>query len=245
MKQLTLLLCMNSALLISQTTSAPPVVLPGTESSQDRAGHPPSDAIVLFDGTDLSHWVSMTKEGVIGEPKWKVEKGYVEVVRGSGSLVSKERFGSAQIHVEWATPAQVIESGQRRGNSGVFLMRRWEIQILDSWENPTYPAGEAAAIYGQKSPLVNASRKPGEWQVYDIIFEAPVYDGGRQIAPPYVTVLHNGVLVQNHVALTGGRDRSGVDNPASIEGPLMLQDHPGPDRFRNVWVRPLKKSDDR
>ena len=235
---------MNSTLLIGQTVPGPRVVLPGTESSQDRPGRPPSDAIVLFDGKDLSHWISMDKKGVTGEPHWKVENGYMEVVRGSGSLVSKEQFGSAQIHVEWATPAKVVDSGQRRGNSGVFLMRRWEIQILDSWENPTYFAGDAAAIYGQASPLVNASRKPGEWQTYDIIFDAPVYEGDKQTAPPYVTVIHNGVLVQNHVALAGGRDRSGVDTPALTQGPLMLQDHPGPDRFRNVWVRPLRKSDE-
>jgi hypothetical protein len=215
------------------------VVTAPSESSQEKPGTPPSDAIVLFDGRDLSHWVSMTKKGEIGESKWKVENGYMEVLRDSGSLVSKETFGSAQIHVEWATPAEVKESGQRRGNSGVFLMRRWEIQILDSWENPTYPKGEAAAIYGQAQPLVNASRKSGQWQIYDIIFEAPVYDGPRLISPPYATVLHNGILVQNHVALEGGRDRSGSAEPNLVEGPLMLQDHPGPVRFRNVWVRRL------
>jgi hypothetical protein len=221
------------------TATAPRVVNPGIPSSPETPGRPPSDAIVLFDGTNLSHWYSMTKKGEIGEPRWKVENGYMEVVRGTGSLVSKELFGSAQIHVEWATPAEVKESSQRRGNSGVFLMRRWEIQILDSWENPTYPKGEAAALYGQAQPLVNACRKPGEWQSFDIIFDAPVFDGDKLIAPPYVTVLHNGVLVHNHVALAGGRDRSNAKDPFLVEGPLMLQDHPGPVRFRNVWVRPL------
>jgi hypothetical protein len=226
-------------LIQAQTLPAPRVVTPGTDSSPDKPGRPPSDAVVLFDGKDLSHWLSMTKKGVIGEPKWKVENGYMEVARGSGSLVSKEKFGSAQIHVEWATPAEVRESSQRRGNSGVFLMRRWEIQILDSWENPTYAKGEAAALYGTAQPLVNACRKPGEWQTFDIIFDAPVYEGGALVSPPYVTLLHNGVLVQNHVPLSGGRDRSLAKDPYLIEGPLMLQDHPGPVRFRNVWVRPL------
>ncbi len=169
----SLLLFLICGLLASQTAPAPRVVIPGTESSPEKPGRPPSDAIVLFNGTDLSHWVSKSKDGQMGEPKWKVENGYMEVVHGSGSLVSKEKFGSAQIHVEWATPAQVRGSSQNRGNSGVFLMRRWEIQVLDSWENPTYAKGEAAAIYDQKPPLVNASRKPGEWQVYDIIFDAP------------------------------------------------------------------------
>lgn len=233
-----LLLFFICCLLKSQTVPVPRVVIPGTESSPEKPGRPPSDAIILFDGTDLSHWVSKSKEGEIGEPKWKVKSGYMEVVHGAGSLVSKEKFGSAQIHVEWATPAEVRESSQSRGNSGVFLMRRWEIQILDSWENPTYAKGEAAAIYDQKSPLVNASRKPGEWQVYDIIFDAPVYEGDKLVTPPCVTVLHNGVLVQNHVPLSGG-DHGDAKGPNTVEGPLMLQDHPGPVRFRNVWVRPL------
>ena len=227
----------SCCLLLPQEAPAPGVIIPGTESTQATPGRPPSDAIVLFDGTGLSKWISMSRKGEIGEPKWKVEDGYIEVVRGSGHLVSKQSFGSAQIHVEWATPSEVKEAGQRRGNSGVYLMRRWEIQVLDSFENPTYAKGEAAALYGQSSPLVNASRKPGEWQVYDIIFDAPEYEGDKLVSPPYVTVLHNGVLVQNHVALSGG-----AKEPKLVEGPLMLQDHPGPVRFRNVWVRPLKKS---
>ncbi len=230
-----LLLAVTCCVLQAQTTPAPRVIDPGTASSAEMPGRPPSDAVVLFDGKDLSHWVSMSKKGETGEPRWKVENGYVEVVHGSGSLISKEKFGSAQVHVEWATPAEVRESDQRRGNSGVFLMRRWEIQILDSWENPTYPKGEAAAIYGVAQPLVNACRRPGQWQTYDIIFDAPVYEGDKLAAPPYVTVLHNGVLVQNHIALPGG----GPKEPHLVEGPLMLQDHPGPVRFRNVWVRPL------
>jgi hypothetical protein len=234
-----LLLVLVCLLLQSQTAPTPRVVIPGTESSAENPGRPPSDAIVLFDGKDLSHWLSMTKKGEIGEPKWKVENGYMEVVRGTGSLVSKEKFGSAQIHVEWATPAEVRESSQRRGNSGVFLMRRWEIQILDSWENPTYAKGEAAALYGIAQPLVNACREPGKWQTFDIIFDAPVYGGDTLVTPPYVTLLHNGLLVQNHVPLSGRRDRGGASEPFPVVGPLMLQDHPGPVRFRNVWVRPL------
>jgi hypothetical protein len=233
-----LLLALTGCLLQSETVPAPRVVIPGTESSAEKPGRPPSDAIVLFDGTDLSHWFSVTKNGEIREPKWKVENGYMEVAHGTGSLVSKQKFGSAQIHVEWATPAEVKESSQLRGNSGVFLMHRWEVQILDSWQNPTYTAGEAAAIYGQAQPLVNACRKPGEWQAYDIIFDAPVYEGDKLVTPPYVTVLHNGVLVQNHVTLPAG-NRTGAKDTFLTEGPLLLQDHPGPVCFRNVWVRPL------
>ena len=237
----TFLLILTCCLLQSQTAPAPRVVKPGTESSAEKPGRPPSDAIVLFDGTNLSHWFSVGKNGEMVEPKWKVENGYVEVGQGTGSMISKEKFGSAQIHVEWAAPAEVKESSQNRGNSGVFVMRRWEIQILDSWENPTYAKGEAAAIYDQKPPLVNASRKPGEWQTYDIVFDAPVYEGDKLVTPPYVTVLHNGVLVQNHVPLSGG-DHGDAKGPNAVEGPLMLQDHPGPVRFRNVWVRPLARS---
>jgi hypothetical protein len=215
----------------------PRTVLPGKE------GSPPSDAIVLFDGSNLSHWISYLK-GVTGEPKWKVENGYMEVVRGTGSLISKEKFGTAQYHIEWATPAQVNGSGQGRGNSGVYLMRRYEVQILDSWENPTYADGQAAAIYGQHPPLVNASRKPGEWQTYDIIFDAPVFEDGKVTKPPYVTVLHNGVVVHDHVQILGRPGLSGTYAPHAAEEPLMLQDHPGPVRYRNIWVRPLKDYDE-
>lgn len=220
---------------------APRVVSPGTESSQQGPGRPPSDAIVLFDGKDLSHWRSISGKGVTGEPKWKVENGYVEVVRHTGSLISKEKFGSAQFHVEWATPAEVRDSGQSRGNSGVYLQQYYEVQVLDSWQNPTYADGSAGAIYGLYPPLVNASRRPGEWQVYDILFEAPVYEGGRMAKPPYVTVLQNGVAVQVHAELPA-RPR-GADGTFPTEGSLVLQDHPGPVRFRNVWVRPLKGYD--
>jgi hypothetical protein len=197
----------------------PRVVLPGAGSA------PPSDAIVLFDGRDLSHWNSVSKKGEVSEAKWKVENGYLEVVRHTGALVSKQKFGSAQIHVEWATPAEVTRSGQERGNSGVYLMGLWEIQVLDSWENPTYPKGGAASLYGQADPLVNACRHPGEWQSYDIILTLK--------PEPTITVLHNGVLVHNHVAIHHG------SAPVPESGPLMLQDHPGPVRFRNIWVRPL------
>ncbi len=223
---------------------APRVVIPGTESSQEKPGQPPSDAIVLFDGRDLSHWMSVSRSGELGEPKWKVENGYVEVVRGTGSLVSKEQFGSAQFHIEWETPSEVTNSGQRRGNSGVFLMKRYEIQVLDSWQNDTYADGSAGAIYGQYPPLVNASRKPGVWQVYDLLFEAPVFEGDQMVKPGYVTLLHNGVAVQVHAELPGRTQRRGTGTASSAEGPLMLQDHPGPVRFRNIWARPLKGYDE-
>jgi len=222
----------------------PRVVTPGTESSQERPGRPPSDAVVLFDGKDLSQWVQQGKRenrGKISEPKWKVENGYVEVVGGTGDLVTKEKFGTAQYHVEWAEPADVKGAGQSRGNSGFLIMSRYEIQVLDSYQSNTYADGQAAAIYGQWPPLVNASRKPGEWQVYDIVFEAPQFEGDKLVKPAYETVFHNGVVVHHHQEVIGRmvHRQVGTYAPHAPEEPLGLQDHGEKVRFRNIWVRRL------
>ena len=218
----------------------PRLVTPGTPSTERQPGRPPSDAIVLFDGKDLSKWTVGAKGGKPGVD-WKVENGYIEVVPGTGDLVSKEKFGNSQIHVEWMAPALIEGASQSRGNSGVLLMSRYEIQVLDSSDNPTYADGQAASIYGQWPPLVNASRKPGEWQTYDIIFEAPKFEGGKLARPAYVTVLHNGVLAQHHQEIIGRMAHRVVGTyvPHEPEEPLALQNHNTRVRYRNIWVRRL------
>nr|WP_237055918.1 DUF1080 domain-containing protein [Lysobacter chinensis] len=198
----------------------------------------PVDAEVLFDGSDLSRWRSA--EG--GPARWKVEDGHLEVAPGAGAIVSSRGFGDVQLHVEWMAPEPATGRGQDRGNSGVFLMGRYEVQILDSYRNTTYPDGQAGAIYGQFPPRVNASRPPGEWQQYDIVFRAPRFDAeGRLQEPARMTVRHNGVLVQDGAVLTGPtahRERPPyAAHPPRL--PLLLQDHGSPVRFRNIWLREL------
>jgi hypothetical protein len=199
---------------------------------------PPSDAIVLFDGRDLSRWRSAN-----GQPaRWKVENGYLEVVPGAGTLLSADAFGDVQLHVEWAAPALVKGEGQGRGNSGVFLMGRYEVQVLDSYGNTTYPDGQAGALYGQFPPLVNASRAPGEWQSFDIVFRAPRFDAqGKLSAPARVTVLHNGVLIHDAVELMGptAHQRRPPYEAHPAELPITLQDHGDLVRYRNIWIRRL------
>lgn len=216
----------------------PRVIDPGTASTPQQAGRPPSDAVVLFDGSSLSGWKS-ARDG--SAAKWKLEGGFMEVVPGTGDIETKEGFGDCQLHVEWAEPVVVKGEGQGRGNSGVFLMGRYEIQVLDCFQNPTYPDGTTAAIYGQFPPLVNACRKPAEWQSYDILFVAPRFDGTNLIAPAFVTVIQNGVVVQHHRALQGPTEHKRLAGyvPHAAKGPLKLQDHGDLVRFRNVWVRPL------
>ncbi len=207
----------------------PRVVTPGDGAA------PPSDAVVLFDGTDLSAW----RQGD-AIARWKLEQGTMEV-NGTGSIETAEAFGDLQLHLEWATPREVTGHSQARGNSGVFLMGRYEIQILDSYENATYADGQAAAMYGQYAPLVNASRGPGEWQAYDIFFRAPRFEDGELSAPAQVTVVHNGVLVQNareFLGATTHRNLAGYAEHAS-EGPIALQDHGDAVRWRNIWARRL------
>ncbi len=212
----------------------PPTVTPG---EQDHL--PPSDAVILFDGKDLSAWQG-TKQPDQPAP-WKLENGYIEVLPGSGDIQTKQAFGSCQLHIEWAAPELVQGKDQGRGNSGVFLMGLYEIQILDSYQNPTYADGMAGAVYSQNPPLVNACRQPGQWQTYDIIFHAPQFKDGKLTRPADVTVLHNGVLVQDHWILTGPTawQKRPPYSPHPDKLPLSLQDHGNPVRFRNIWLRPL------
>jgi len=211
------------------------VVTPG-ESPADA----PSDAIVLFDGVNLDNeW--MNSDG--GKPGWKVENGCVTVVKGSGGIKTKRVFDDFQLHIEWRTPEEVSGESQGRGNSGIFLQERYEVQVLDSYDNRTYRNGQAASIYKQYAPLVNACKKPGEWQVYEIIYTAPRFnDDGTYFTPPAVTVIHNGLLVLNHVKLRGPTEFIGIPEYSVEEhGPasLMLQDHGNPVSYRNIWIREL------
>jgi len=219
----------------------PPVITPGTPSTQDQPGKPPSDAVVLFDGGDLSKWEADNDKN---EPtKWVVRNGAMECVPGSGYIRTKDKFGDIQLHVEWAAPTKVEGESQGRGNSGVFLMGMLEIQVLDNYNNPTYSDGTAGAAYGIMPPFVNALRPPGQFQSYDIIFRRPIYKDGVALDPGYVTVIENGVVVQDHTMLEGpgghmGRSKIG---PFPEVGPLKFQDHGNPVRYRNVWIRPLPK----
>lgn len=209
---------------------------------------PPSDAIVLFDGTSLANWRVSDSTHKAGAAKWKVVNGYMEVVAGSGSIETTRAFEDAQLHVEWRAPTPPKGEGQERGNSGVFLMGTYEVQVLDSYGNVTYPDGQAAAIYGQFPPLVNASRPPGEWQTYDIVFHAPRFDSdGKLLSPARMTVFHNSVLVQDDVTLTGPTRHTErapyAAHPDKL--PLSLQDHGNPVRYRNIWIRELSVSGSR
>lgn len=213
----------------------PPVVDPGPEQP---LVSPPSDAIVLFDGTGVGEWRSQDGSAA----GWRVTDGYMEVVAGAGSIVTERSFGDIQLHIEWASPSPPSGEGQERGNSGVFLMGLYEIQVLDSYRNDTYPDGQAAALYGQVPPSVNACRAPGTWQSYDIVFRRPRFEpDGTLLRPGRVTVLHNGVLVHDGAEFTGrtvhGRRARYEPHPDRL--PLMLQDHGDPVRFRNIWVREL------
>ncbi len=207
----------------------------------DKPVPPPSDAVVLFNGKDLTHWQQRTKTGKMIEPTWKLKNGYMEVVGKSGDLISKEKFGNAQYHVEWMVPPDAKGAGQMLGNSGVIILSRYEIQVLESHDNVTYADGQAGAIYGQWPPLVNPARKQGEWNVYDIVFEAPKFEGQKLVEPAYVTVFFNNVLVHHRQRIIGhvAYRAVGTYSPHAPEEPLLLQDHDLPVRFRNVWVRRL------
>ena len=213
----------------------PPVVTPAPAANP---GAPPSDAVVLFDGQSLAGW-----EADSGKPAgWKVANGYMEVVRGTSSIHTARGFGDCQLHVEWAAPNPPEGESQERGNSGVYLMSTYEVQVLDSYQNRTYADGQAAALYGQYPPLANASRPPGEWQTYDIVFHAPRFDAsGKVLSPARVTVVHNGVLVQDNVALSGptAHMRRPPYRAHPDRLPLLLQNHGNPVRYRNIWIREL------
>ena len=205
---------------------------PQVVTAAQQVGGAPSDAMVLFDGRDLSQW----------RPKpWKIENGYFEVVPGTGDLATKQSFGDVQLHAEWAAPAVIRGTSQNRGNSGIFLQGRYEVQVLDSSGNPTYADGQAGALYGQWPPLVNPARKPGEWQSYDIVFEAPRMNGDRVITPAYITVFLNGVLLHHRKELMGPTVHRELAKYTAqpAEAPLVLQDHSTPVRYRNIWVRPI------
>jgi len=210
------------------------VVTPGKTSVD-----PPSDAIVLFGGKDLSKWKSQ-KDG--GDARWNIEGDALVVAGGTGGIETKEGFGDCQLHIEWRTPAKVVGESQGRGNSGIFLMGKYELQVLDSYNNPTYSNGQAASIYKQFPPLVNASRGPGEWQIYDIIFTAPLFSAdGALKSPARITVFHNGVLVQNNTTIWGSTQYIGTPlyETHGAKEPLALQDHGNPTAYRNIWIRPL------
>ena len=216
----------------------PRVVTPGRVAAPVPA---PSDAIVLFDGASLAGWRNADKPDAAAT--WKVADGYMEVVRGAGTIESRQAFGDVQLHVEWSAPAAATGTGQNRGNSGVFLMGQYEVQVLDSYQNNTYPDGQAGAIYGQFPPLVNATRPPGEWNTYDIVFRAPRFNSAGAVeSPARLTVFHNGILVQDDVPLLGPTSNQRRDpyvaHPDRL--PIRLQDHGDPVRFRNIWVRELR-----
>ena len=222
----------------------PAIVTPGATFSQ--GAPPPSDAEVLFDGHGLAKW--QNDQG--GDAAWPTQDDYVETKSHSGGLRTRGKWADFQLHVEWSTPNPPTGTGQGRGNSGILINNLYEVQVLDSYASKTYPDGQAGAVYGQSPPLVNASKPPGEWQTYDILFESPRWnDQGELVKKASMTVLHNGVVVQNHYELVGGTD--GINSivpyrslskyppPHAPEVFVELQDHPGPDRFRNIWIRSL------
>jgi hypothetical protein len=227
------------------TRPHPAVVTPGS-----LPGAAPSDALVLFDGKNLSHWVS-AKLGTASfssnstAAPWKIQDGYFEIVPGTGDIATRDRFGDVQLHLEWMEPRGTTGISQNRGNSGIFLMGLFEIQVLDSYQSRTYADGQAGALYGQWPPLVNALRPQGEWQVYDIVFEAPEFNGTRLTKPAAFTVFLNGILLHNHRDAMGPTIYRQLPKyaPGPSEGPLILQDHGSPVRYRNIWIRRLKGYD--
>lgn len=216
----------------------PAKVRAGTSSTEERPGLPPSDAEVLFDGKDLSKWKNV--EG--GPAQWTTRDGYLEVAPKTGDIYTREEFGDIQLHVEWRTPSPLKPGNVWQGNSGVFLFGVYELQVFESSRNLIYADGQAGAIYGQYPPLVNPSREPGEWQVYDIIFNPARFKDGKLESPAYITVFENGVVIHNHTAILGetGHRISPRYTYRGSQGPIRLQDHGDLVRYRNIWVRALK-----
>lgn len=236
---LLLIICMNTGL--SQQAGDPKatevwepepvVVTPGENAA------PPSDAIVLFNGKDLSQWTSVDGK----EPRWTVNDGVITIEKGTGDIKTRRTFGDIQLHIEWRTPPMVEGEGQGRGNSGIFLQERYELQVLDSYKNRTYSNGQAGSIYKQTMPLVNASKGPGEWQTYDVIYIAPRFnsDGSLQQSGR-ITVLHNGVLIHHNTEILGTTEYIGKPKYVAHEkASLRLQDHGNPVSYRNIWLREL------
>lgn len=231
---------MNTKSLLAALLVACLVSLPAARAEDEPRvvdpGPPPADAIQLFNGADLAAFQG--RNG--GDAKWEVKEGIV-TANHTGDIMTRQAFGDCQLHIEWATPSVVVGDGQGRGNSGVIFQGRYELQILDSYQNKTYFNGQAGALYSQYAPLVNVSRKPGEWQSYDVIFHAPRFDAaGKVLKPGTLTVLHNGVLVQDHVEIKGPTAKNPTQyEPHPVKVPLVLQDHGNPIRFRNIWLREI------
>jgi hypothetical protein len=210
----------------------PPVVTPGEGTGA------PSDAIVLFNGLNLDEWT--VENG--GPAGWIVADGCVTVKPGSGMIKTKKGFGDCQLHIEWRAPVEVKGESQGRGNSGIFLQGLYELQVLDNYDNKTYPNGQAGSIYKQSIPLVNACKKPGEWQTYDVVFMAPRFsDNGRLAVPGRITVFHNGIVIQNNVEIKGTTEYIGLPRLVvhGMEEPITIQDHGNPVSYRNIWIREL------
>lgn len=218
-------------------------VEPGFFSTNEKPGQPPSDAVILFGGNanEIEKWRS---DKPTPEPtKWVVKDGMLQCVPGSGYIRTKEEFGDCQLHVEWSEPENIEGSSQGRGNSGVFLMGQVEVQVLDNYNNPTYADGFASSVYGINPPMANVLRPPGQWQTYDIVFRRPVFKDGVEVEAGYITVFVNGVLTQDHTVLEGKGGHKSRSKPVPFPetGPLKLQDHGNPVRYRNIWLRPLPK----
>jgi hypothetical protein len=228
----TLVFAQGDPKLTEVWTPVPAIITPGTGTSA------PSDAIILFDGKNTDEWESSTGEKV----EWIVKDGALTVKPGKGIIKTKKLFADCQLHVEWRTPSVVVGESQGRGNSGIFLQGRYELQVLDNFDNVTYSNGQAGSIYKQNMPLVNACRKPGEWQTYDIIYKAPVFnENGSLKSPAFITVLQNGVLVQNHYELKGSTEYIGQPSYKKHETKeaLVLQEHGNDVSYRNIWIREL------
>lgn len=226
----------NKKMSHEQTEYYQPV--PAVVTSGSAVGEAPSDAIVLFDGHDLDQW-EMAKGG--GPAEWTVADGYFTVKPGTGTIQTKQSFGDCQLHIEWRTPEPATGNGQNRGNSGIFLQSQYELQVLDSYKSKTYVNGQAGSIYKDAPPLVNVCRPPGQWQVYDIIYHAPVFSKSGEVQKPATfTVLQNGVVIQDHVAIQGKTLYTGkhyYEKHGAL--PLQLQDHGHPVSYRNIWIRQL------
>ena len=226
--------CISVIYVYSQTNeqpfAEPRVVTPGTGTAA------PSDAIVLFDGKDFSQWES-TQGGAV---RWKLENGAMFVVGKTGNIQTKQSFGDCQLHIEWRTPEVVEGEGQGRGNSGIFFQKKYELQVLDSYNNKTYFDGQAGSVYTQNPPLVNVCRKPGEWQTYDVVYMAPRFNAdGKVEIPARITVFQNGVLIQNNFIIKGTTYDKTTGYVPHHKMPLELQDHGNPTGFRNIWIREL------